>query len=89
MAFNAVSFEQYVAEIERNISHVTLIQSVRFGLNGNFIWAIPKDKSKDPGLKSPEKLNMLSHLRYADHVIKMEDSRLPKLFYMLKQMKDR
>ena len=48
-------------------------------LNGNFTWAIPEDESKEPDLKSPETLIMLSRLRYAGYVIRMEDNRLPKI----------
>ena len=34
---------------------------------------------KDPDLKSPETLIRLACLRYAGHVIRMEDNRLPKI----------
>ena len=52
---------------------------MRFERNGNFTWAISDGESKDPDLKSPETLIRLSCLRYAGHVIRMEDNRLPKI----------
>jgi hypothetical protein len=62
------------------ISHVELLQSIQFGQNQNFEWALSEeDKTKDPNLPAVETLVRLSRLRYLGHVIRMDNSRLPKI----------
>ena len=61
------------------ISHVQLLQSIKFGPNFNFNWAVSdEDKTKDPNLSSVETMIRLSRLRYCGHVLRMIDHRLPK-----------
>ena len=61
------------------ISHVQLLQSIKFGPNFNFNWAVSdEDKTKDPNLSSVETMIRLSRLRYCGHVLRMNDHRLPK-----------
>ena len=56
-----------------------LLQSVKFGTNQNFEWAIPDDETKTPDLKAVETMIRLSRLRYAGHVLRMDNTRLPKI----------
>ena len=60
------------------ISHVQLLQSVKFGPNENFTWSIPEDETKNPYLTSIQTMVRLSRLRYFGHALRMESSRLPK-----------
>ena len=61
------------------ISHVQLLQSIKFGPNFNFNWAVSdEDKTKDPNLSSVKTMIRLSRLRYCGHVLRMNDHRLPK-----------
>ena len=61
------------------VSHVQLLQSIKFGPNQNFLWAIPEDETKNPNLTSIETMVRLSRLRYFGHVLRMDDSRLPNI----------
>ena len=61
------------------VSHVQLLQSIEFGPNQNFLWAIPEDETKNPNLTSIETMVRLSRLRYFGHVLRMDDSRLPNI----------
>ena len=61
------------------VSHVQLLQSIKFGPNQNFLWAIPEDETKNPNLTSIETMVRLSRLRYFGHVLRMNDSRLPNI----------
>ena len=56
-----------------------LLQSIKFGPNQNFSWAIPEDETKNPNLTSIETMVRLSRLRYFGHVLRMNDSRLPNI----------
>jgi transcription termination factor 2 len=59
---------------------VELLQSIQFGQNQNFEWALSEeDKTKDPNLPAVETLVRLSRLRYLGHVLRMDNSRLPKI----------
>ena len=61
------------------ISHVQLLQSVKFGPNENFTWSIPEDETKNPNLTCIQTMVRLSRLCYFGHALKMENSRLPKI----------
>jgi hypothetical protein len=62
------------------ISHVELLHSIKFERNENFEWALSdEDKSKDQNLPAMETLIRLNRLRYFGHVLRMDDSRLPKI----------
>ena len=62
------------------VSHVEFLQSIKFGRNANFEWALAEeDDTKDPDLQSTETMIRLSRLRYFGHIIRMDDSRLPKI----------
>ena len=61
------------------ISHVQLLQSVKFGPNENFTWSIPKDETKNSDLTCIQTMVRLSRLRYFGHALRMESSRLPKI----------
>ena len=61
------------------ISHVQLLQSVKFGPNENFTWSLPEDETKNPHLTCIQKMVRLSRLRYFCHTLRMESSRLPKI----------
>ena len=61
------------------ISHVQLLQSVKFGPNENFTWSIPEDETKNPNLTCIQTMVRLSRLRYFGHALRMESSRLPKI----------
>ena len=61
------------------VSHVELLQAVKFGTNQNFEWALPEDETKTPDLKSVETMIRLSRLRYTGHVMRMDNNRLPKI----------
>jgi len=61
------------------VYHVQLLQSIEFGPNQNFLWAIPEDETKNPNLTSIETMVRLSRLRYFGHVLRMDDSRLPNI----------
>ena len=66
-------------ELERK--HLTsIVDSIcQIWSQSKFTWAFPKDESKDPDLKAPETFIRLSYLRYAEHVIRMENNRFPKI----------
>ena len=61
------------------ISHVDLLHSVKFGTNKNFNWALPDDETKTPDLKPVETMIRLSRLRNAGHVLRMDNTRVPKI----------
>ena len=44
------------------VSHVELLQAVKFGTNQNFEWALQEDETKTPDLKSVETMIRLSRL---------------------------
>ena len=58
------------------ISHVDLLHSVT---NQNFNCALPHDETKTPDLKPVETMIRLSRLRYTGHVLRMDNTRLPKI----------
>jgi hypothetical protein len=61
------------------ISHVELLQLAQIRNNKNFEWAKPPEGKTSRSLKSVETTIRLTRLRYAGHVMRMEDYRLPKL----------
>ena len=71
MAFNTISFEQYVANIGKNTSRMWPWFNL-WGLGwmetlqGQSWGQIKRPRSKDPDLKSPETLIRLSRLRHAE-----------------------
>ena len=66
------------------ISHVDILQSVKFGTNQKFEWALSDNKTKIHDLKSVETIIRLCRLRYAGYVLRMDNTGLPKFCSMEK-----
>ena len=82
---NGIQYRQLRTILGKNwrdkISHVDILHSVKFGTNQNFNWALPDDETKTPDVKPIETMiNIrLSRLRYTGHVLRMDNTRLPKI----------
>ena len=80
---NGIQYRQLRTILGKNwldkISHVDILHSVKFGTNQNFNWALPDDETKTPDLKPVETMIRLSRLRYTGHVLRMDNTRLPKI----------
>jgi len=60
------------------ISYYEILKSIQFGPNQNYEWA-HEDDPKSTDVKSVETSLRINRLRYAGHIQRMKDNRLPKI----------